>query len=225
MFPAKPVSAKSISQVGLLFAAALPVLALSSAAVHADDSSAELGAGGLVLTHSPDIRLADEDLRINPKDVAARFTFINEGRDDIDTIVAFPLPDIDTSRFSEEPLGRTTGDPVNFVGFTVAENGKTVSFRIEQRAFYKGTDVSDVLRRAGVKLNVVDPGFTKTLDGLASERLRDLETSDLIDRESGSYPHPHWRLKAVGPATFADVRENFAPKSDIRLLVLQQAPL
>jgi hypothetical protein len=220
-----------------------------------------------------------------------------------------------------------------------------VSFRVEQRAFYKGRDVSDVLRRSGVPLNVVDRRFTKALDGLPSEKLKVLEISDLIDRESGNYPHPHWtvrtkfwwkqhfprgrfvvlderyhpvtgqsllgheeleensensrystktycmdaktrsaalamlgrnrsnpqsgnlltalsvdyvlstgnnwkgpigrfrlvldtvkyenvmslcwdgKLKAVGPTTFENARENFAPKSDIRLLVLQQAPL
>jgi hypothetical protein len=164
-------------------------------AVCADDSSAELGAGGLVLTRSADIRLVDEDLHISSKDVAARFTFVNEGRDDIDTVVAFPLPDINTSRFSEEPLGRTTRDPVNFVGFTVSENGRTVPFRVEQRAFYNGRDVSDVLRRAGVPLNVVDPGFSTALDGLPTQKLRMLEMSGLVDSESGSYPHPHWTVR------------------------------
>src|SRR5436305_12953449 len=111
------------------------LLTLAPACARADDSSAVLGAGGLVLTRSANIRLAAEDLRISPKEVAARFTFVNEGKNDIDSIVAFPLPDIDTSRFSEEPLGRTTADSVNFVGFMVAENGRTVPFRIEQRAF------------------------------------------------------------------------------------------
>jgi hypothetical protein len=318
---------------------------LVPAAAMADDSSAQLGAGGLVLTHSAQIRLTDEDLRISPRNVAARFAFVNEGKSDVDTVVAFPLPDIDTSRFSEEPLGRTTGDPLNFVGFTVTENGRSVPFKIEQRAFYKGRDVSDIIRRSGVPLNIVDPRFTKTLDGSSPQKLKLLEAADLIDRESGRYLHPHWtvstkfwwqqhfapgkavvleehyrpvtgqaligreeldgrnengrywtktycmdaktrsaalamlarnrsnpqsgnmltalsvdyvlstgnnwkgpierfrlvldtlkhenvmslcwdeRLKAVGPATFENARENFAPKSDIELLILQQAPL
>jgi hypothetical protein len=176
-------------------AAALLLFVLSAAEVLADDSTAELGAGGLVLTHSGNIRLAAEDLRISPKEVAARFAFVNEGQADLDTIVAFPLPDIDTSRFSEEPLGRTTGDPVNFVGFTVAENGRTVPFRVEQRAFYKGRDVGDIIRRVGVPLNVVDPEFTNALDSLPPPKLRLLETTGLIDRESGSHPHPHWIVR------------------------------
>src|SRR5438552_12216685 len=185
----------------------------SPAVAPADDSSAELGAGGLVLTHSAQIRLADEVLRISPKEIAARFTFINDGKSDIDTVVAFPLPDIDTSRFSEEPLGHTTGDPLNFVAFKVAENGRNIPFKIEQRAFYKGRDVTEILQRAGVPLNIVDPRFTKTLDALSSEKLRLLEAADLVDRESGSFPHPHWLVRtkfwwrqrfAVGKAVILD---------------------
>lgn len=171
------------------------LLALAPAGAFADDSSAELGAGGLVLTRSADIRLTDEFLRISPKEVTARFTFFNGSKNDIVTLVAFPLPDIDTSRFSEEPLGRTTGDPLNFVGFSVAQNGRSIPFQIEQRAFYNGRDVTAVLRRAGVPLNVVDPHFTKALDTLGTRQRASLEAADLIDMESGGTAHPHWLVR------------------------------
>lgn len=171
------------------------VFLLAPAAAFADDSSAELGAGGLMLTRSTDIRLADEYLRISPKQVTARFTFFNDSKSDIDTLVAFPLPDIDTSRFSEEPLGRTTSDPLNFVGFSVAENGTKVPVQVEQRAFYRDRDVTDVLRREGVPLNVVDPRFTKVLDSLGPKQRARLKAADLIDTRSGNDGHPHWLVK------------------------------
>lgn len=174
---------------------AVVLLAFAPTVAFTDDSSAELGAGGLVLTRSADIRLADEYLRISPKDVTARFTFLNDSKSDIDTLIAFPLPDIDTSRFSEEPLGRTTGDPLNFVGFSVVENGKRVPFQVEQRAFYKGRDVTDILRRAGIPLNVVDPRFTKALDTLGPRQRATLQAADLIDATSGSNAHPHWLVR------------------------------
>ena len=175
--------------LAILFFAALVTPA------HADDSSAQLGAGGLVLTHSDAIRMTAEELRISPRDVSARFRFVNEGNSDIETIVAFPLPDIDTSRFSEEPLGQTTKDPLNFVGFEVTADGRRVPFQTEQRAYYKGRDVTETIRRAGIPLNIVDPAFTKTLDGLPPARRKLLEAADLIDEESGSYPHPHWTVR------------------------------
>jgi hypothetical protein len=46
-----------------------------------------------------------------------------------------------------------------------------------------------------VPLNVIDPRFTKTLDRLPAQKLKLLETADLIDRESGSNPHPHWTVR------------------------------
>jgi hypothetical protein len=185
----------------LRMTSAVPRLALCVAAffvsmpARADDSSAALGAGGLVLNRSADIRMSTEELRISPNEISARQTFINDSNSDIDTIVAFPLPDIDTSRFSEEPLGSTTGNPLNFVGFHVAANGRDVPFQNEQRAFYKGRDVSALLVRAGVPLNIVDPRFTKTLDGLAPTKRRILEAAELVDRDSGSYEHPHWVVR------------------------------
>ena len=93
----------------------------------ADDSSAALGAGGVVLTQSADIRMAAEDLRISPKEVRIRFEFAkHDSGKDIDTIVAFPLPDIDTYKFWGEPIGSTTADPLNFafVGFEVSQDGR-----------------------------------------------------------------------------------------------------
>jgi Domain of unknown function (DUF4424) len=158
----------------------------------ADDSSAALGAGGVALTQSADIRMAAEDLRISPKEVRIRFAFANDSAKDIDTVVAFPLPDIDTSQFYEEPLGTTTKDPVNFIGFDVMADGKKIPFQVEQRAIYKGRDVTDIVKSAGVPVNIVDPSFVKTIDGLSTAKRKVLAAADLIDLESGAGVHPHW---------------------------------
>lgn len=173
--------------VGTLLFASPPAIA--------DDSSAALGVGGLMLTSSADIRMAAEELKISPRDVSAKFTFVNDGNAEIDTIVAFVLPDIDTSRFSEEPLGTTTKDPVNFVGFEVRADGRNVPFETEQRAFYKGGDVTAILLGAGVPLNIVDPAFVKTLDALPPAKRKLIEAADLVDRESGEGLHPHWTVR------------------------------
>src|ERR1051325_2161605 len=97
----------------------LALAAASAAAVtaRADDSSASLGAGGIAFTKMADVRMASEDLRLSPDAVRIRYTFVNDGKADVDTLVAFPLPDIDAYEFWGTPIGRITGDPVNFVGF------------------------------------------------------------------------------------------------------------
>ena len=61
----------------LLGVTALTAVALIPAAL-ADDSSAQLGAGGIVLTKNADIRMASEDLYISPKRVKVHYTFVND---------------------------------------------------------------------------------------------------------------------------------------------------
>ena len=56
-------------------AAALLIVAAPS---FADDSSAALGAGGIVLVKNTPVRMAAEDLYVGPKAVRIRFTFVNE---------------------------------------------------------------------------------------------------------------------------------------------------
>ncbi|MBS0274293.1 MAG: DUF4424 family protein [Proteobacteria bacterium] len=97
----------------------------------ADDSSAALGMGGLQFTRAAEIRMAKEDLFISPKAVRIRYEFANDGAKDVDSIVAFPLPDIDTWEFYEEPIGTVGNDPVNFVGFTVMAGGKHIPVQVE----------------------------------------------------------------------------------------------
>lgn len=147
----------------------------------ADDSSASLGAGGLVLTQSADIRMAAEDLYISPKQVRIRFEFVNDSARDIDTVVAFPLPDIDNYRFWGEPIGRVTEDPLNFVGFEVIAEGKHVPVTVEQRAVFENRDVTAIVKAARAPLNtVVD---RKALDALPKGNLNALLRAGLIERD------------------------------------------
>jgi hypothetical protein len=161
----------------------------------ADDSSAALGMGGLRFTQSADIRMADEDLRISPKAVSIRFTFANDSTNDIDTIVAFPLPDIDSAEFSHSPLGTTTSDPVNFVGFQVAADGKKVVPSVEQRAFLKDRDVTATLKSAGLPVNVVTGDGYKLLQALPAAARKKLSAAGLIAADDPENIFPVWTVR------------------------------
>ncbi|HEY2068968.1 MAG TPA: DUF4424 family protein [Rhizomicrobium sp.] len=161
----------------------------------ADDSSAALGIGGVVLTQAADIRMAKEDLYVSPKKVRIHFEFVNDSGRDIDTIVAFPLPDIDLNEYTESPLGTITEDPLNFVGFTVVADGRRIIPQVEQRAFYQGRDVTDIVRRAGVPLNLNAPHFDDIMEKLPKEQRKILEDAGLGDSDSGSFEHPHWLVR------------------------------
>src|SRR5512140_869161 len=111
--------------------------ALAAAPMLADDSSAALKAGSIVFIKNTPIRMAAEDLYVSPTAVRIRFEFQNPTAKDVETIVAFPLPDISTSECWGSPIGTVTDDPKNFIGFKAVVDGKSIPFTIEQRAFVK----------------------------------------------------------------------------------------
>ncbi len=177
---------------GALLASAVFLFASQS---DANDSSAALGAGGVVLTQAADIRMAKEDLYISPTKVRIRFEFANDSAKDIDTVVAFPLPDIDTNRFYVEPLGAVTDDPINFVGFSVVANGQRVTPNVEQRAFYKDKDVTAILASAHIPVNVVSGKYSQFMLHLSPAQVKILESAGLGDHESGDGETPHWIVR------------------------------
>jgi len=174
---------------GLLMAAALaPVGAV------ADDSSAALAAGGLVFTKQADIRMASEDLFISPKQVKVRYEFINDGKKDVQTVVAFPLPDIDVREFWYEPLGTTIGTGPNFMGFALTVDGKKVEAKPDERAVLDGRDVTAQVRAAGLPINIIGDVMMKTLDHLAPALRKSLLAQGLLEGEKDEL-HPHWIAK------------------------------
>lgn len=175
-------------------AAFLCAVLFASPAV-ADDSSAALGMGGLQFTRSADIRMAKEDLFISPKTVRIRYEFANDGSKDVDSIVAFPLPDIDTWEFYEEPIGTVGDDPVNFVGFTATIDGKRVPVQVEQRAFLKNEDVTARIRAAGLPVNILLAGNIQKLDRLDAAKKQALEKAGLVQNEGEGQEHPKWTVR------------------------------
>lgn len=158
----------------------------------ADDSSAMLGAGGIVLTKSANIRMASEDLYLSPNSVHVRYTFVNDGKKDIDTIVAFPLPDVDNYEYSESAIGTTLDTTPNFVGFRLSIDGKAITPNVEERAIYKGKDVSAKVRAAGLPLNIVIGGGYDKLEKISPAVRAALLKADLIDGDAGDPMHAKW---------------------------------
>ncbi|MEI9995753.1 MAG: DUF4424 family protein [Rhizomicrobium sp.] len=168
-----------------VFAFAAPALA--------DDSSAMLGAGGIVLTKSADIRMASEDLYISPKAIKVHYTFVNDSGRDIDTIVAFPLPDVDNYELAESPIGTTIDTTPNFVGFKLRIDGKEVTPTPEERAMLNGRDVSAQVRAAGLPLNIVIGGGYDKLQKLAKPAHDALLKAGLIEGAGGDeVVHAKW---------------------------------
>ena len=109
-------------------------LVLGGGMARANDSAAELGAGGVVLTKSTSIVMESEDLFISRERVRVAYVFRNVGPSDVRTRVAFPVPDI--PECDEDASGDCDGDLQmdslpNPMHFTVHADGKPIAFETE----------------------------------------------------------------------------------------------
>ncbi len=173
---------------------ALGALLLAAAAASADDSSAALAAGGVVFTKGTPVQMKAEDLYVSPKAVRIRFEFANDSNKDVDTLVAFPLPDIDTATYWGSPVGTVTDDPVNFVGFKAQVDGKPVSFKVEQRAFVKDKDVTALLAAIGLPINPVAGEGYQRYEKLPYEQRKRLFDVHAADGDAKDFV-PQWIVR------------------------------
>ncbi len=157
-------------------------------------STAALAAGGLELTTTSAVKIKSEDLYISPQTVRARYEFRNESERDVDTTIAFPLPDVDRGRQEDYQL---SGDPSgNLVDFVIMVDGKPVKPIIERRALVNGRDVTQQIKAAGLDLF---PSGVLVADGLSPAALRKLESAGIIGRfdEKLMSADPKWVLRTT----------------------------
>lgn len=136
----------------LVSSAVTGLLALSSISTlpqaHANDSVAEIAAGGLVLGRTDVIAMESETLYLSMEQVRVDYVFRNTSDRDIETLVAFPMPDISMSPYSNVAI------PVmddNFLGFTVEVDGQPIVPALQQRAIApSGIDITGVVEAAGL---------------------------------------------------------------------------
>jgi hypothetical protein len=125
----------------------LPILTMLAALqcaspVQANDSTAEVGIGGLMLTESKDITMDSEDLFISQELVKVTYRFTNTSNKDIETLVAFPLPDLPQGREEDSGSWMEFGKDLEFK--TLVDN-VPAKLAIEQVAMANGVDVTDRL--------------------------------------------------------------------------------
>jgi hypothetical protein len=108
--------------------------------------------------------------------------------------MAFPLPDIDTTEYWYSPLGSTTDDPVNFVGFKMLVDGRPVAFEADQRAIANGKDVTAAIRAAGIPVNVVMGQRFGALDKLSKDRRQALAAVKAVELEEDNVV-PRWTIR------------------------------
>jgi Domain of unknown function (DUF4424) len=170
--------------------AAICITLLASAPAAANDSSAELAIGGLTLVKSGAISMDSEDLYISKDRVRVTYRFTNSSNADIETLVAFPLPDL----AGGESEGET---PVNYrtsLDFKTLADGKSVKLELVEQAAFKGVDITRKLADLHIPLSDLEDGFHVRINGLPEGARKTLVEDGLIE-SAGEDTQPLWTPK------------------------------
>ena len=178
-------------------------LALAAMPARANDSSAELATGGLVLEKSANIEMRAEELFVSVKEIRVAAHFYNTSAKDVTTIVAFPMPDI-AIEHPDEVISVPTEDPHNLLGFSTEVDGKPVDMSVEQKVYSRGNERTAVLRRLEVPLAPHLPATNAALDRLAPAaraELIKLGLAEIEEYDVGKGMEKHlsarWTLKTT----------------------------
>jgi hypothetical protein len=177
------------------------LLAGSAGGAMANDSVAEIGAGGLVLGRSDVVSIESETLYLSMDEVRVDYLFHNNSADDVETIVAFPMPDIAFSPYEGNSI------PVeddNFLGFTVEVNGMPVTPQLQQRAVSAGgVDITGLLSGAGVPIAPYD-AYEIDMSGVAPADLAAIEAAGAVEMavvpDTGTpsgMAYPRWTVQSA----------------------------
>jgi len=155
---------KSWRTAPLLRLAALWVMVIVAPA-RANDSAADLAAGGLVMVKNDAITIQREDLHISPQVVRVRYEMRNNRADAVTLRVAFPMPEIPVEGILTHRLLPHESRP-NPMRFQVRANGDWVTPEVEVRAVLPdGQDIASELRKLGGWSLLVFPRMMTAEDG------------------------------------------------------------
>ena len=181
---------------------AMAMLLPLAAPATANDSTAELKTGGLVFVRTDAIAMVEENLYISPSQVRVKYRFRNTTDKDVEALVAFPVPDIESGFDQSIAVDPDAGD--NFLGFEASQDGKPIHARLQQQATVNNVDLTAELKAENIPLM---PGAEATLAALARlspKAVKRFAGLGLVrveqwDDGKGMQDHviPQWTLKSV----------------------------
>ena len=205
-------------------------VAMAAVEARANDSSAELSTGGLVLTKNDAIELRAEDLFISSQQVRVAYRFFNTTSAPVQIVVAFPLPDVTYEGIDDMIAIPKVSAPENFLGFATTVNGQPVTARVEQKVFAKDVERTRELRELDVPLAPYLENLPDRLDALPPESRKKLVELGLAVGETeyvGEKPvghlNPTWTLKTtyywdqVFPPGETKIEHRYAPSVGVSM--------
>lgn len=172
-------------------------LALIAAPAVANDSTAAMGAGGLVLQRTDGIRMVSEDLYVSAREVRVKYRFLNHTAEPIETIVAFPMPDIAGSW--EESVGGDV-DSDRIVPFITWVDDHAVHVQLERKAMLGDRDVTAELAAMNLPFSPSGQSAMTAMEALSDADADRLAAAGLIavERQDGArWITTNWTLKTT----------------------------
>jgi hypothetical protein len=161
-----------------------------------NDSTAEMGAGGLTMVRNWDVRIEKEDLYISPEKVKVDYVFRNTAKVPKEFLIAFPMPDLDPDFYIEGDIGIPDYNSDNLLGFSVTIDGVAVEPKIDMRALSYGVDVTETVKAAGLPVNPLSEATRKAVQALEPVKRAELAAKGIVF-DDGSGPLPSWTLKST----------------------------
>jgi Domain of unknown function (DUF4424) len=112
----------------------------------ANDTTAELAVGGLRLTQSDAISLDKEELYISRDEVRVDYLFTNTTDKDVETLVAFPLPEQGFPDGEDSVIWDMEAD----LNFKTTVDGKPVEYEVVTQALAGGQEITPLLDKVGL---------------------------------------------------------------------------
>jgi hypothetical protein len=175
---------------------------LFSGAAFANDSVAELGTGGIILSRTDAVSMLSEDLKISLDEITVDYVFKNSTDQDVNAFVAFPMPDITGTVYDRPYI--PDGESDNFLGFEVTVDGQEVKPELEQKALAVGVDITELLGANKVPVNPFSQPVFAALEALAEATAKEWIDRGLIfidsyDDGAGwkEVRTPLWSLKST----------------------------
>jgi len=184
-------------RAGTAAALALLVTIYTTGPAAANDSSAGLKAGGLVLLQNDAIVMESEDLYISPSAVRVNYLFRNKTDRDQTIYVAFPLPDLDLPSFEYGDSGIQDYDKENFANFTTSVEGSPVTALVQHRAFYRGVDITNLLEGVGIPMLPPGKKLKDKLKSLSAGERAELDRYGAVSWTEPENPVANWTLKTT----------------------------
>jgi hypothetical protein len=206
-------------------ALALVLLGAASLPARADDSVAGLAAGGLVLEKTDAIALLAEELYLSEKAVRIAYRFRNLTGADIETTIAFPMPDIRGGHDALVAIPDPAHD--NFLLFETAVDGVAVPSQVEQRAFLTRSgqppqEITARLRSLGIPLVPTVEATQDALRRLPESLRHTLAEAGILEREEHrdgtladvplwTLRSKFWRRQTFPAGREVEVRQSYVP--------------